>query len=187
MRATLGNLMAGIPAVLPEEFVTVLAEADHVRIERIVSRGHASPPRFLVRPRRGRGGAARAELQGRGEVPLSLGDWIDIPRHLRHRQTRTRSGWPCSVSKRVTDLALLQQLQLLASGEPLQRRLAPERRPLVLGGLLVYEPPGAGTTVPGVALACPGARDFGQMGAPDVTDAGRSCRVSARDDAEAVE
>ena len=94
MRATLGNLMAGIPAVLPEEFVTVLAEANHVRIERIVSRGHASPPGFWYDQDEDEfvllvGGAARVELQGRGEVSLSLGDWIDIPRHLRHRVTWT--------------------------------------------------------------------------------------------------
>ena len=40
------NLFANLPASLPEELVTVLAERGAVRIERIVSEGHASPPGF---------------------------------------------------------------------------------------------------------------------------------------------
>jgi cupin 2 domain-containing protein len=94
MRPASGSLITGIPADLPDELVTVLAEAEGVRIERIVSRGHVSPPAFwydqdedefvLVMT-----GAARLELEGRGEVPLGVGDWIDIPRHLRHRVTWT--------------------------------------------------------------------------------------------------
>ena len=43
---TADNLFDSIPADLPEELVEVLAEGNGaaVRIERIVSRGHASPP-----------------------------------------------------------------------------------------------------------------------------------------------
>jgi cupin 2 domain-containing protein len=94
MRPASGSLIAGIPADLPGELVTVLAEAEGVRIERIVSRGQVSPPSFwydqdedefvLVMT-----GAARLELEGSGEVALGVGDWIDIPRHLRHRVTWT--------------------------------------------------------------------------------------------------
>ena len=41
-----GNVFAGIPDNLPAEQLTALLTAPNVRIERIVSRGHASPPGF---------------------------------------------------------------------------------------------------------------------------------------------
>ncbi len=37
------NLFSELPATLPEELIEVLAENRNVRIERIVSTGHASP------------------------------------------------------------------------------------------------------------------------------------------------
>ena len=37
------NLFADLPTALPEELIEVLAENQHVRIERIVSTGHTSP------------------------------------------------------------------------------------------------------------------------------------------------
>jgi cupin 2 domain-containing protein len=40
------NLFANLPSYLPEELITPLNEAGTVRVERIVSHGHASPPGF---------------------------------------------------------------------------------------------------------------------------------------------
>ena len=40
------NLFNDLPTDLPEELVEVLAENKHVRIERIVSTGHADPEGF---------------------------------------------------------------------------------------------------------------------------------------------
>jgi len=40
------NLHTSVPAELPAELVQTLLEAGSVRIERIVSRGHSSPPGF---------------------------------------------------------------------------------------------------------------------------------------------
>ncbi|HEV3339663.1 MAG TPA: phosphoribosylaminoimidazole carboxylase, partial [Pirellulales bacterium] len=40
------NLFADIPKQLPDELFTTLVQAGNVRIERIVSLGHASPPGF---------------------------------------------------------------------------------------------------------------------------------------------
>jgi cupin 2 domain-containing protein len=40
------NLLTNLPANLPDELFTTLLEAPNVRIERIVSQGHASPPDF---------------------------------------------------------------------------------------------------------------------------------------------
>ena len=42
----MNNLFTDIPNDLPEELVEVLAENKHVRIERIISIGHASPEGF---------------------------------------------------------------------------------------------------------------------------------------------
>ena len=40
------NLLADVPAQLPEELVEVLTRSRGLRIERIVSRGHSSPRGF---------------------------------------------------------------------------------------------------------------------------------------------
>lgn len=85
------SLLKDIPADLPEECCSLLAQADHVRIERIVSRGHVSPPGFwydqeesefvlLVR------GAATVRFEDRPEpVMMRAGDWLVIAPHVRHR------------------------------------------------------------------------------------------------------
>lgn len=85
-----GSLFADVPRELPEELVEVLARGDGLRVERIVSRGHASPPGFWYDQDERElvvvvSGAARLEIEGRGEVRLSAGDFIDLPAHLRHR------------------------------------------------------------------------------------------------------
>jgi cupin 2 domain-containing protein len=85
-----GNLGAGVPSVLPEELVEVLASAPGVRIERIVSRGQVSAPGFWYDQDQDEfvllvAGGARLELEGAGERKLGPGDWLDIPAHVRHR------------------------------------------------------------------------------------------------------
>ena len=85
------SLFDNIPAELPDELFETLVAADRVRIERIVSRGHASPEGFwydqdeneFVVVLQGCGG-----LRMEGEVaPLVLkpGDYVVIPAHVRHR------------------------------------------------------------------------------------------------------
>lgn len=91
------NLREDIPATLPEELLGELVRGRHVRVERIVSRGHVSPPGFwydqdeheLVVLLAGR---ARLELEGQGEVALGPLDWLHIPAHVRHRVTFTEPG-----------------------------------------------------------------------------------------------
>src|SRR5262245_20301114 len=83
------NLFASIPATLTAEITETLLRAEHVRIERIVSAGHASPLDFwydqdenefvlLVQ------GAARLHF-AESTVELKPGDWLLIPAHVRHR------------------------------------------------------------------------------------------------------
>lgn len=85
------NLFAESIGALPEEAVDTLAVSDHVRIERIVSRGHASPPGFWydqddhewVAVLQGR---ARIAFEGRDRpVSLGPGDHLLIRAHQRHR------------------------------------------------------------------------------------------------------
>lgn len=85
------NLCDGIPCSLPDEFSQILCQSDGFRIERIVSRGHASPPGFwydqaenefvlLVK------GRASLTLEGQPDpVVLEPGDWLDLKAHTRHR------------------------------------------------------------------------------------------------------
>ena len=42
----MSNLFSNIPSNLPEELIETLIQSDGVRIERIVSHGHASPEGF---------------------------------------------------------------------------------------------------------------------------------------------
>lgn len=92
------NMLDEIPGDLPEEIFQTLMEADNMRIERIISHGHASPPGFwfdqpqaewvlLVR------GAAELTL---GEKPLKLlpGDYVEIPPHVKHRVEWTTPDEP---------------------------------------------------------------------------------------------
>lgn len=85
------NLFAGIPAALPAELFETLAGAGEVRIERIVSRGHVSPPDFLYDQPLHEfvvllTGSARLVVEGE-PAPRELlpGDWIVLPAGRRHR------------------------------------------------------------------------------------------------------
>lgn len=83
------NLFTGISADLLNEQITTLISASGVRIERIVSRGHASEEGFwydqdehewviLLQ------GAAKLRFAD-GGVDLRAGDFLHIPAHTKHR------------------------------------------------------------------------------------------------------
>jgi len=86
-----GSLYGQIPAALPAELVQNLAGGNGMRIERIVSRGHCSPPGFwydqpddewvvLIK------GEARLRFEaGERVVHLREGDYVHIAAHERHR------------------------------------------------------------------------------------------------------
>lgn len=85
------NLFGNIPEQLPEEFFETLAESDSVRIERIVSRGQASPPGFWYDQEMHEwvvllsGRAKLLFADPEDSVELFPGDWINIPAHRKHR------------------------------------------------------------------------------------------------------
>ena len=94
-----GDLLRDLPANLPEELTETLAENGAVRIERIVSTGHASPEGFwydqpaseFVLVVQGR---ARLEFDDGEVLDLAPGGWADIPPHRRHRVAWTDPEGP---------------------------------------------------------------------------------------------
>jgi len=83
------NLLSSLPATLPAEITETLVQAKHVRIERIVSQGHATPPEFWYDQEQNEfvllvQGAARLRFED-SVVEMKPGDWIEIPAHRRHR------------------------------------------------------------------------------------------------------
>jgi cupin 2 domain-containing protein len=94
------NLFSDLARGLPDEAVETLAEAAEVRIERIVSHGHASPPDFWYDQDQNEWvlvlkGAARLRFEGEAEaVEMKPGDFLDIPAHKRHRVEWTAPNEP---------------------------------------------------------------------------------------------
>ena len=75
---------------IPEELFETLVKNDHVHIERIISKGHASPKEgwydqdkneFVLLLK----GAARLEFEDGRVVNMGVGDWLEILAHQRHR------------------------------------------------------------------------------------------------------
>lgn len=91
------NLFDDIPANLDEERTDTLLRRPGVRIERIVSRGHASPEGFWYDQAEDEwvillAGAAAIAFEGRGEAArLRPGDYAHIPAHTRHRVVWTEA------------------------------------------------------------------------------------------------
>lgn len=94
------NLFANLPTELPEELVEVLAEDNHVRIERIISRGHASPGGFWYDQQENEWvvvlkGEAKLLFES-DEQPIHMkpGDHVNIPVHKKHRVEWTSPDEP---------------------------------------------------------------------------------------------
>lgn len=95
MPFTSGKLCAGIPETLREEFFETLAGNSGVRIERIISAGHTTPPGkwydqaeqewvLLV------SGSATLRFEETAELlHLTPGDHVTIPARCRHRVEQT--------------------------------------------------------------------------------------------------
>jgi cupin 2 domain-containing protein len=85
------NLFSALPSKLPVKLVVRLAESRYVRIERIVSTGHASPKGFWFDQQEDEWvvvlkGEAKLLFQGDAQpIYLKPGDHVTIPAHWRHR------------------------------------------------------------------------------------------------------
>ncbi len=95
-----GNVFDGIPARLPREHVTALLAAPNLRIERIVSRGHAGAADVWYDQDDAEGvlvvAGGAGVLFGGGREPRTLkaGDYVEIPAHVRHRVAWTDASEP---------------------------------------------------------------------------------------------
>jgi cupin 2 domain-containing protein len=95
---TTNNLFVDLPRHLPVELFTTLLDAANVRIERIVSHGHASPEGFWYDQDQHEWvvvlkGAARLRFEDE-TIEMKPGDFIDIPVHKKHRVEWTTPDEP---------------------------------------------------------------------------------------------
>lgn len=92
------NLLFNLPENFSEELFTTLVDAKDVRIERIVSRGHASPPGFWYDQDQDEWvvvlqGAARLQFETHEQM-LKPGDHINILARVKHRVAWTTPDGP---------------------------------------------------------------------------------------------
>ncbi|MCR9209153.1 MAG: cupin domain-containing protein [bacterium] len=93
------NLFEDVPKQLPSELIEVLAEGESVRIERIVSTGHATDPdnwydqeqdEWVVVLK----GEAKLRFDDGELVTMTPGDHLLIPAHRRHQVEWTTPDEP---------------------------------------------------------------------------------------------
>jgi cupin 2 domain-containing protein len=92
------NIFADLPQHLPKELVQILVRAADVRIERIISLGHASPADFWYNQPQHEWvivlqGAARLQFED-GMVEMKPGDFLNIPAFKKHRVDWTTPDKP---------------------------------------------------------------------------------------------
>ncbi|HEX9971203.1 MAG TPA: cupin domain-containing protein [bacterium] len=85
------NIFENIPEKIPEEVFETIISVPGVTIERIVSKGHASPGDFWYDQAKNewvivlKGHALLTFFEGAKSVDLKPGDYIKIPAHCMHR------------------------------------------------------------------------------------------------------
>jgi len=94
--ATHGSIYADLPPPGDDESFSPLAVSGPVRIERIVSHAHASPPGFWYEQADDEwvmvvNGRAVIGFDGGRRKTLAAGDWILLPAGCRHRVEETDS------------------------------------------------------------------------------------------------
>jgi cupin 2 domain-containing protein len=93
----MGSLLENIPKELPEEIFETICSTDNIKIERIVSRGHASPDGFWYDQEKNEfvlvvKGSAGLRLENEDDiVVLKAGDYFNIAAHVKHRVEWTDS------------------------------------------------------------------------------------------------
>lgn len=93
----MGSLLEDIPKELPEELFDIICSTDHIKIERIISRGHASPDGFWYDQEKNEfvlvvKGSAGLKLENENDiVVLKPGDFLNIQNHVKHRVEWTDS------------------------------------------------------------------------------------------------
>lgn len=100
MDVEIGNIFSDLALPSRAERFTDLVAAPHLKIERIVSMGQATPPDIWLDQHRDEwvillAGAAKLMFEGEAAPrALKAGDYIHIPAHRRHRVEWTRPNEP---------------------------------------------------------------------------------------------
>jgi cupin 2 domain-containing protein len=95
-----GNLFTDVPHQLPDEQFVTLLQAPHVKIERIVSTGHATAPGQWYDQDQDEwvvilAGSAGLLFEGETEPRrLEAGSYVHIAAHVRHRVAWTDPSMP---------------------------------------------------------------------------------------------
>jgi cupin 2 domain-containing protein len=92
------NLLTNLPKLLPEELIENIVVANDVRIERIISTGHSSPPDFWYDQNENEWvivlqGSAVLEFESETRH-LVAGSYVLVPAHQKHRVRSTSSSEP---------------------------------------------------------------------------------------------
>ncbi len=90
------NLFSGIPEQLPQELCETLLMRDGLRLVRIVSHGHTTPPNEWYDQSTDEwvillSGSATLKFENGEAQQLNPGDYLLIPAHHRHRVEATDS------------------------------------------------------------------------------------------------
>lgn len=96
--ADIKNIFDELPQQLPKELVQILIQAADVRIERIISHGHASPADFWYDQPQNEWvivlrGAARLQFED-AVIEMKPGDFVNIPAFNKHRVDWTTPDEP---------------------------------------------------------------------------------------------
>ena len=88
------NILADLPQEIRAEEFLRLFQSGSTTIERIVSHSHCSPPDFWYDQPQDEWvivlrGHATLVFEAGDSVELKAGDYLTIPRHVRHRVART--------------------------------------------------------------------------------------------------
>jgi len=88
------NFLSKIPSQIPKEIFESIASSENVKIERIISKGQATQKgkwydqeknEFVLVLK----GNAVIEFDNNEKVSMNEGDYVIIPKHVKHRVTET--------------------------------------------------------------------------------------------------
>lgn len=94
MSASINNIFELVPDDISNELFENIVSSENVRIERIISKGHASPEsgwydqdehEWVIVLK----GEAKIEIDNQATVHLVSGSYLNIPAHTRHKVSWT--------------------------------------------------------------------------------------------------
>ncbi|MBX3008820.1 MAG: cupin domain-containing protein [Melioribacteraceae bacterium] len=88
------NIFLDIPDNLRDEYFEEIFSGDQFKLERIISKGHKSPPDFWYDQDKNEfvmliSGSAEISFENEPAIQLVKGDYLIIPSHKKHRVEKT--------------------------------------------------------------------------------------------------